>query len=64
MTIPYSKFELSFVQSNGYSVWEVADECGISVGSLDMHHIEAEFVPQLLTNEKDFLTKTRTTVIP
>jgi hypothetical protein len=53
-------------------VQEVADECGISVGSCHiiliekfaMHGVAAEFVPWLLTDEQDFLTKTGTTVIP
>lgn len=50
----------------------MADECGISVGSchtiltetLDMHHVAAEFVLQMLTDEQDFLTKTGTAVSP
>jgi hypothetical protein len=29
-----------------------------------MHRVAAEFVPQLLTDEQDFLTKMATTVIP
>jgi hypothetical protein len=31
---------------------------------LAMHCVTAEIVPQLLTDEQDFLTKTGTTVIP
>jgi transposase len=29
-----------------------------------MHHVAEEFVPRLLTDERDFLTKPGTTVIP
>jgi hypothetical protein len=31
---------------------------------LDMHRVAAEFVPRLLADEQDFLTKMGTTTIP
>jgi transposase len=54
------------------TVREMADECGISVGSchtilmekLYTHRVAAEVVPRLLADEQDFLTKTGATVIP
>jgi hypothetical protein len=52
MMIPPSQFQAVIRSNRWVTVWEVADECGISVGSchtilteeLDMHRIAAEFI--------------------